>query len=227
MLYLYSAVFILPMKFDIITIFPDIFDSYFSESLLVKANEKGLIDLKVHNLRDWSGSPHKTVDGAPYGGGGGMVLKVEPIYRAVEEIREEGKRSKVILFSPRGKKFNQKKAGEYASLDQLIMICGRYEGIDERVKSLVADEVVSLGNFVLMGGEIPAMAVVESVSRLLKGVLGNENFLEERIREGGIVEYPQYTRPEEFKGKKVPSVLLSGNHGKIEKWREKKKKIIG
>ncbi len=213
------------MRFDIITIFPDIFDSYFSESLLKKAKGNGLLDINVHDLRKWSEGPHKAVDGAPYGGGGGMVLKVKPIFEAVKDLKKSDN-TKVILFSPRGKKFNQKKATEYSKCDQIIMICGRYEGIDERVRLLIADEIISIGNFVLMGGEIPAMAVLETVSRLIPGVLGNESFLDNRVKEDAIVEYPQYTRPEEFKGKKVPKVLLSGNHEEIRRWREKKKKLI-
>jgi tRNA (guanine37-N1)-methyltransferase len=224
------------INFDIITIFPDIFDSYFKESLINKALEKRLIDIGIHNLRDYTKDKHKTVDDRPFGGGFGMVMKVEPIYKAVKSIKKK-KRSKVILFSPRGKKFNQKMAHSFSKLDQLIMICGRYEGVDARIEKKVADEVISIGEFVLMGGELPAMIVVETVSRLIPGVLGKPGLLKERIpsRRGrggrGFIEYPQYTRPEIFEPRngekwKVPKVLLSGNHKKIKEWKDKREKLI-
>ncbi len=224
------------INFDIITIFPGIFDSYLKESLIKKASEKKLIDVGIHNLRDYTKDKHKTVDDRPFGGGFGMVMKVGPIHKAVKDIKRQ-KKSKVILFSPRGKKFNQKMAYKFSKLDQLVMICGRYEGVDERVEKKIADEVVSIGDFVLMGGELPAMIVVETVSRLIPGVLGKPELLEERIpkkkgRGGrGFVEYPQYTRPEVFEPKKgekwkVPKVLLSGDHKKIKEWKEKRKKLI-
>ena len=221
------------MRFDIITIFPDIFKSYFSESLIKKAKENDLIEINVHDLRDYSENKWGDVDGKPYGGGRGMVMKVEPIYRAVKDVRVKGKNSKVILFTPRGVDYNQKKATEYSELDQLIMICGRYEGVDERVRTHIVDESLSIGDYVLIGGEIPAMAVVESVSRLVPGVVGidNEGFLDERVRGEGMIEYPQYSRPEVFTtddGREwtVPDVLLSGHHKNIEKWREDKGEII-
>jgi len=224
------------MKFDVITIFPEIFDSYFSESLIKRALDKGLIKVKIHNLRKWAKDKHKTVDDRPFGGGLGMVMKVEPIYRAVEEIKRTKrlsiKNSKVILFSPRGKKFTQKMAYQFSKLDNVIMISGRYEGVDERVAKYVADEVVSIGDYVLMGGELPAMIVVETVARLIPGVLGKPQLLKERITRGkGFIEYPQYTRPEVFlagKEKKwsVPKVLMSGHHKKIEEWHKKYGKII-
>ena len=221
------------MRFDIITIFPDIFKSYFSESLIKKAKENDLIEINVHDLRDYSENKWGDVDGKPYGGGRGMVMKVEPIYRAVKDVRVKGKNSKVILFTPRGVGYNQKKATEYSELDQLIMICGRYEGVDERVRTHIVDESLSIGDYVLIGGEIPAMAVVESVSRLVPGVVGidNEGFLDERVRGEGMIEYPQYSRPEVFTtddGREwtVPDVLLSGHHKNIEKWREDKGEII-
>ncbi len=219
------------MRFDIITIFPEIFDSYFSESLIDKAQKKGLIEINIHNLRDYSDSKSKTVDGKPYGGGRGMVMKINPIYKAIKNIKKEN--SITVLFTPRAKKYNQKKAIEFSKYDQIIMICGRYEGVDERVKKYLVDESVSIGNYVLIGGEIPAMALVESISRLVPGVVGieNEGFVSERLKEGGMIEYPQYSRPEAFKteeGKtlKVPQVLLSGNHKDVDIWKNKKKKII-
>ena len=224
------------INFDIITIFPGIFDSYLKESLIKKDSEKKLIDVGIYNLRDYTKDKHKNVDDRPFGGGFGMVMKVGPIYKAVRDVKKK-KKSKVILFSPRGKKFDQKMAYKFSKLDQLVMICGRYEGVDERVEKKIADEVVSIGDFVLMGGELPAMIVVETVSRLIPGVLGKPELLEERIpkkkgRGGrGFVEYPQYTRPEVFEPKKgekwkVPKVLLSGDHKKIKEWKEKRKKLI-
>jgi len=224
------------IRFDIITIFPQIFDSFLKESLLAKAQKKGLLKINVYNLRDWVfDDKHKTVDDRPYGGGLGMVLKVEPVYRAVQSLKSKSKRknTKVILFTPRGKKFDQKTAYKLAKLDQIIMICGRYEGIDERVAKHIADIKLSMGDYDLMGGEVPAMAVIEAVSRLIPGVISKPEILKERItRKKSFIEYPQYTRPEVFtpaKGIKwkVPKVLLSGNHKKIEEWRKKRAKKIG
>jgi tRNA (guanine37-N1)-methyltransferase len=216
------------MKFDIITIFPALFEPFLKESLIEKAVSKKHIEVNVHDLRKWTEDVHKTVDEKPFGGGSGMVMKVEPIYRAVSEIKKEN--SKVILFTPRGKKFNQKKATDFSYYNQLIMICGRYEGVDERVAKHIADEEISLGDYVLMGGELPAMIVTEVVSRLVPGVVGKDNFLKERKKSDGFLEYPQYTRPESFlidgKKRNVPKVLLSGNHKKIEEWKNKKGKII-
>jgi len=222
------------MQFDIITIFPDFFNSFLSESIMKRALEKRLIKIRLHNLRDFTSDLHKTVDDRPFGGGIGMILKIEPIYCAVQSLKSKVKseKSKVILFTPRGKKFNQKMAYQFSKLDQIIMICGRYEGIDERVAKYIADETISIGNFILMGGEVAAMAVIEAVSRLIPGVLGKPRLLKERVtKEKGFVEYPQYTRPEVFSPKKriywrVPKVLLSGNHKKIEEWRKRHSKIV-
>ncbi|MDA3815471.1 MAG: tRNA (guanosine(37)-N1)-methyltransferase TrmD [Patescibacteria group bacterium] len=218
------------MRFDIITIFPSFFDTYFSKGILHKGCKKGLIEVNIYDLREWTTDKHKTVDDTCFGGGAGMVMKVGPIYRAVSDIKLKNKKSLVILFTPRGKKFNQKKASDLVDYDQVIMICGRYEGVDERVAKYIADEKISIGNFVLMGGEIPAMTVVETVARLVPGVIGKESFLKERKKEGAFVEYPQYTRPDVFiadeKKWKVPPVLLSGNHREIEKWKNKKGKFI-
>jgi tRNA (guanine37-N1)-methyltransferase len=216
------------MKFDIITIFPSLFEPFLKESLIEKAVSKKHIGVNVHDLRKWTEDAHKTVDEKPFGGGSGMVMKVEPIYRAVSEIKKEN--SKVILFTPRGKKFNQKKATDFSRYNQLVMICGRYEGVDERVAKYVADEEISLGDYVLMGGELPSMIVTEVVSRLVPGVVGKDSFLKERKKNDGFLEYPQYTRPESFlidgKKRNVPKILLSGNHKKIEEWKNKKGKII-
>jgi tRNA (guanine37-N1)-methyltransferase len=223
------------MKFDIITIFPEIFVSYFQESLLRRAQEKKLIEITAHDLRGWTDDTHQTVDDSPFGGGLGMVMKVEPIFNTVSTLKKEtGNKKqiiKTILFTPRGKKFTQTRAYEYSKLDRLIMICGRYEGIDERVGKYIADEQISIGDYDLMGGELPAMIVTETVARLIPGVIGKEEFLKERVQNKGFVEYPQYTRPEvsiDSGGKKrtVPKVLLSGNHKEIEAWHKKHGKLI-
>ena len=217
------------IKFDIITIFPDIFSSYFKESLISRAQKKKLIKINVHNLRKWTKDKHRKVDDRPFGGGFGMVMKVEPIYKAVKSLKKESasRRTKVILFSPRGKKFNQKIAYQLSKLNQIIMICGRYEGVDERVAQKIADIELSIGDYVLMGGEIPALVLVETVSRLVPGVLAKKGFLKERVtKEKGFIEQAQYTRPEVFRGWRIPKVLLSGNHREIEEWRKKHNKII-
>jgi len=204
-------------RFDIITIFPEILDSYFNESLLKKAQEKGLFKIKLHNLRDYTSDKHCKVDDSPYGGGPGMVLKAEPIARAVKSIKEK-KKSRVILFSLRGKKFDQKEAHRLAKYGQLIFICGRYEGVDERAAKYVADEEISIGDYILSGGELPAAIVIEAVSRLVPGMLGKPESLEEKKG-----SYPVYTKPESVKlkgiNRAVPKELLSGNHKKIEEWR--------
>lgn len=205
------------IKFDIITIFPDIFTSYFKESIIKRAQEKHLIKINIHNLRDYTTDKHKTVDDKPYGGGPGMVLMIEPIYKAVKKIKGKSK-AKVILFSAKGKKFDQKMAKRFSKLDKLIMICGHYEGVDERIAKHIADEEISIGDYILTGGEIPGMIVVDAVTRLIPGVLGKKESLEE-IKGS----YPVYTRPEIFNKLKVPKVLLSGNHKKIKEWRKKKR----
>ena len=219
------------LTFDVITIFPEIFDSYLKESLIARAQKKKLIKINVHNLRKWTTDRHQTVDDRPFGGGLGMVLKVEPIYKAVKAVKKK-KKVKIILFTPRGKKFNQKIAYQLSKLYQLIMICGRYEGVDERAAKYIADLELSIGDYDLMGGELPAMVVIETVARLIPGILGKEQLLKERItKEKGFIEYPQYTRPEVFSPKKglkwrVPKVLLSCNHKKIAEWRKKHQKVI-
>jgi len=218
------------MQFDIITIFPKIFDSYFNESILARARKNKLVKIDVHNLRDYTEDKHKTVDDTPYGGGVGMVLKIEPIYKILKKIvsrKRVKNKTKIILLSAKGKKFDQAMARRFSKLDKLILICGRYEGVDERVAKYLVDEEISVGDYVLTGGEIPAMVVVDSVSRLIKGVLGNkESIKEESFSKKDYLEYPHYTRPEIFSPDKktnwkVPEVLLSGNHQKIEEWKEK------
>lgn len=219
------------ISFDVITILPHIFDSFLKESLIARASKKKLIKVNVHNLRKWTNDKHKTVDDRPFGGGLGMVMKVEPIFKAVNAIKK--KKSKVVLFTPRGKKFDQKIAHQLSKLSQIIFICGRYEGVDERVAEKIADMELSIGDFVLMGGEIPAMAVIETVSRLVPKVIAKEQLLRERItKEKDFIEYAQYTRPEVFELKngkkwKVPKVLLSGNHKKIDEWKKAHGKSIG
>ena len=216
------------MKFDIITIFPNMFDSYLKESFVKKAQDSNIVKINIHNLRDWADDERKTVDDRPYGGGLGMVLKVEPLFKAVKSIKKGN--SRVVLFSPRGKQFNQKKAYQLSKYDNIIFICGRYEGIDERVNKKIADEVISIGEYDLMGGELPAMVVMETIMRTIPNVLGKPEFLKERMtKSGGFIEYPEYTRPEVFEPKKgekwkVPNVLLSGDHKKIQEWRNKKMK---
>jgi len=221
------------MKFSIITIFPSIFDSFKKEALIARAVKKRLIMFDIRNLRDYTSDAHKTVDGRPYGGGVGMVMLVEPIKKAITALR--GKKSRVIVFSAKGKKFNQAIARQWSKYDQLILICGRYEGIDERVIKHIADEEISIGDYVLFGGEVPAMVVVEAVSRMIPGTVGKQKSIEDesfselkgidKAEASGLLEYPHYTRPEKIvisgKNRKVPKVLLTGDHKKIESWRRK------
>ncbi len=223
------------MKFHLLTIFPDIFDSYLNESILKRAHDKKAAEYKIHNLRDWTTDKHKTVDDAPYGGGAGMLMKIEPLYKALEAIKKMSKKAnpkkrKIILMSASGKKWTQALAQKYSKLDELILICGRYEGADARIRKFI-DEEISIGDYVLTGGELPALTIIDSITRLLAGVLGNsQSIVEESHSESGTLEYPQYTRPEVFiaGGKKypVPKILLSGDHKKIEEWREKSKKKV-
>lgn len=223
------------IRFDALTIFPELFEPFAKESLLAKAAKKNLLKIEAHDLRTWANDKHRSVDDKPFGGGLGMVLKVAPVYRAVSALKKKRKKSKVILFTPRGKKFDQKTAYDLSRLDQLIFICARYEGADERIAKRIADTELSLGDYVLMGGEVPAMAVIETVSRLVPGVVGKPQFLKERLPKGrkkGFLEYPNYTRPEVFEPKKgerwrIPKVLVSGDHKKIGEWRKKHGKVIG
>lgn len=221
------------MKFQLLTIFPSIFDSYLNESILKRAQEKNLIQFRIHNLRDWATDKHKTVDDTPYGGGAGMLMKIEPLYRALSDIKKIGKKikptkRKIILLSAGGKTWNQALAQKYSKLEEIIFICGRYEGVDVRLKKFV-DEEISVGDYVLTGGELPALTIIDSITRLLPGVLGNkESVVEESHTTDGVMEYPQYTRPEVFmagnKKYRVPKILLSGDHKKIKEWREKNQK---
>lgn len=210
------------MKFHILTLFPAMFDGPLTESILRRAVERGLVEFSLHNIRDHAADRHHTTDDAPYGGGAGMVMKVEPLVACIEAIREKSPVPRVILTTPRGKPLDQQLARELARERELVIICGRYEGVDERVRELTGAEEVSLGDFVLTGGEIAAMAIVDAVSRLVPGVLGSEESAEADSFSDGLLEYPQYTRPAEFRGLQVPEVLLSGNHLEIARWRRRK-----
>ena len=211
------------MHFDIITIFPKIFDSYFNESILKRAQQQKLVNIKIHDLRKFTEDKHRTVDDRPYGGGPGMILMIEPIYKALQSIPRK-KNSKIILLSAKGKRLNQSRTQTFSKLDQIIMIAGRYEGVDERVTNLI-DEELSIGDYVLTGGEVPAMVLVDAITRLIPGVLGKDaSSLDESFSQKNVLEYPQYTRPEKFKDWSVPRVLLSGNHQRIKRWRHKHRK---
>jgi tRNA (guanine37-N1)-methyltransferase len=207
------------MKFDILTLFPPMFAGPFSESILKRAVEKGLIEINLHNVRDYAADKHKVTDDYPYGGGSGMVMKVEPLAACIEAIRADDRPAKVILTSPQGQPLNHDMAKKLAEEERLIIICGRYEGVDDRVRTLFVDIEVSLGDFVLTGGELAAMAIVDAVSRLFPGVLGSEESAVRDSFSDGLLEHPQYTRPPEFRGLTVPKVLLSGNHAEIASWR--------
>ncbi len=213
------------MKFHIVTIFPDFFRGPFEYGVVAKAREAGILDIRIHDLRDWTFDRHRTVDDRPFGGGEGMLLKPEPLFRAVESIwPERGAARKVALLSASGRKFDQETARQYASLQELMLICGRYEGVDERVSEFLADDEISVGDFVLSGGELAAAAVVDAVARLLPGVLGNrdsavnESFADARQPQ---LDCPQYTRPAEFRGWKVPGELTGGNHEEVRQWRKR------
>jgi tRNA (guanine37-N1)-methyltransferase len=206
------------LQFDILTIFPDAFDSVFAESIIKRAQDKKKVKICVHDLRAFTKDKHHKVDDKPFGGGPGMVMHPQPIFDAVKKIKGKRK-AKVLLMTPSGKPFNQKQAHRLAKEKNLMIICGHYEGVDERVRDYIVDESISIGDYVLTGGEIPAMVIVDSVSRLLPGVLGRENSLTDESFEHQLLEYPQYTRPANFIGMKVPDVLLSGNHKSIKEWR--------
>ena len=210
------------MKFHIVTIFPEFFRGPFEHGVIQKAREAELIEIYVHDLRTWTSDRHRTVDDRPFGGGEGMLLKAGPIFEAVEAVwPERNQGSKVILLSAQGKKFDQAKAREFSGLKELLLICGRYEGVDERVAEHLADEELSIGDYVLSGGELAAAVVVDAVARLQAGVLGNEtSSVDESFSEEGLLDWPQYTRPAEFRGWKVPEVLIGGNHEEIRKWRK-------
>lgn len=211
------------MKVDVLTLFPEMFEGVFGSSILGKAQAKGLVSLNAVNFRDYANNKHHTVDDTPYGGGGGMVLKPDPIFAAVEDVVQqwgpEEKRPRIILMCPQGETFTQKKAEELVQEDHLIFICGHYEGYDERIREFLVTDELSIGDYVLTGGELPAMVAIDSIARLIPGVLGNETSAVTDSFSTGLLEYPHYTRPPEFRGMKVPDVLLSGHHSNIEAWR--------
>ncbi|MFA5142905.1 MAG: tRNA (guanosine(37)-N1)-methyltransferase TrmD [Candidatus Omnitrophota bacterium] len=210
------------MRIDILTLFPGMFENVLGESILKRAQAKGLAEIRVHDLRDWTSDKHRTADDKPFGGGAGMVIKVEPVWRALQELRPktEDRRPKteVILLTPQGKRLDQKLVKVVARKKRIILICGHYEGVDERIREL-ADEEISIGDYVLTCGELPAMVLLDSVVRLIPGVLGDDESIKFESFEDGMLEYPQYTRPAEFMGSAVPEVLISGDHKKIEEWR--------
>jgi len=222
------------MDFDIISIFPYFFTGPLSHGMVFQAQKRGLIDIRIHDLRDFTSDRHKTVDDRPFGGGAGMVLKPEPLFRVIRKIRAEKTvlSRKIILLTPQGKRFEQRMASEFSRLGQAVLICGRYEGVDERVTECLVDEEISIGDYVLSGGELAACVFVDAVTRLLPGVLNNsssavnESFAAiesaPNVADGCILDYPHYTRPEDFEGERVPDVLLSGDHKRVERWRRKK-----
>ena len=209
------------MHIDVFTLFPEMFDGPLTESILKRAQETKLLSIALHNPRDHTTDKHRVTDDTPYGGGGGMVMKVEPIVAAVESVLADTPPSQclVILLSPQGQRFTQATAARLAAYDRLALICGRYEGVDERVRALVATEEISLGDFVVTGGEVPAMLVIDAVARLLPGVLGDPGATIDDSHATGLLEYPHYTRPAEFRGLTVPEVLVSGHHARINRWR--------
>lgn len=210
------------MRFDVLTLFPNMFNGPLQESILKKAQEKGIIEIYIHNLRDFTHDKHRTADDVPYGGGPGMVMKPEPIFEAVESLLEKGrKRARVILLSPQGEKFTQRMAEELGREKHLILICGHYEGVDERVREYLVTDEISIGDYVLTGGELPAMVVIDAVSRTMPGVLGKRESGSKDSFTLPFLDWPHYTRPGDYRGMKVPSVLTSGDHEKIEKWRRK------
>ena len=210
------------MKFSIVTIFPDMVRAYLNVSIMKRALDNGIISVVVHNLRDYATDKHKSVDDYPYGGGAGMVMKPEPFFRIVEDLWPQKENRRIILLSPKGRLFCQATAEELSrEQKEIIFLCGRYEAIDERVKEQLADDEMSIGDYVLTGGELPALVIIDAVARLMPGVLGDSRSSEEDSFTCGLLDYPHYTRPEVFRGMKVPDVLLSGNHSEINRWRKK------
>ena len=208
------------MRFDVFTLFPEMFSTYLDESILKRAREAELLEVRLHNIRDYTTDKHHTTDDVPYGGGGGMVMKPEPIFAAVESVLGAPPACPVILLTPQGRPFTHKVAEELIQQPHLALLCGRYEGVDERVREHLVTDEISMGDFVLTGGEIPALAVIDAVSRLIPGVLGDPEAAQNDSHASGLLEYPHYTRPPEFRGWEVPEVLKSGNHAEIEKWRQ-------
>ncbi|MEZ0395298.1 MAG: tRNA (guanosine(37)-N1)-methyltransferase TrmD [Anaerolineales bacterium] len=207
------------MEFDIFTLLPEVFPPYLESSILQRARQRGLIEVRVHNIRDWAAGKHRVTDDEPYGGGGGMVMKVEPVFAAVESVLGPAPACPVILLTPQGRLFTQKVAAELAAHPRLALICGRYEGVDERIRQHLVSDEISIGDYVLTGGELPALILIDAVTRLLPGVLGDPDGAADDSHASGLLEYPHYTRPPEFRGWTVPEVLLSGDHARIARWR--------
>src|SRR5512134_2358586 len=213
------------MQFEVFTLLPEVFPPYLESSILQRARQRGLLDVRVHNIRDYTHDRHHTTDDTPYGGGGGMVMKPEPVFEAVESVlgtisvRTQPVASPVILLTPQGRVFTQRVAEEYARYERIALLCGRYEGVDERIREHLVTDEISVGDYVLTGGELPALIIIDAVSRLIPGVLGDPTGAEDDSHSMGLLEYPHYTKPLEFRGWKVPEVLASGNHAKIEQWR--------
>jgi len=216
------------MQFEVFTLLPEVFPPYLESSILNRARQKGLIDVRVHNIRDYTHDKHHTTDDTPYGGGGGMVMKPEPVFEAVETVLglatsqtqpETDSNIPIILLTPQGRVFSQRIAEELSSHERIVLLCGRYEGVDERIREHLVTDEISIGDYVLTGGELPALMIIDAVSRLIPGVLGDPTGAEDDSHSMGLLEYPHYTKPPEFRGWKVPDVLASGNHAKIDKWR--------
>lgn len=213
------------MQFEVFTLLPEVFPPYLESSILQRARQRGLIDVRVHNIRDYTHDRHHTTDDTPYGGGGGMVMKPEPVFEAVESVlgissgQAQPLPIPVILLTPQGRVFTQRVAEEFSRHERIALLCGRYEGVDERIREHLVTDEVSVGDYVLTGGELPALLIIDAVSRLLPGVLGDPTGAEDDSHSMGLLEYPHYTKPAEFRGWKVPEILLSGDHGKIETWR--------
>ena len=211
------------MKIDVLTLFPEMFTGPMDVSIIQRARKNGILNLRVHNLRDYTHDKYKTVDDRPFGGGPGMVLKPEPIFEAVEALA--GEKTRVVMLTPAGRTFNQSIARELSAHEELLLICGAYEGVDERVREQLVDDEVSIGDFVVTNGSLPAMVLIDAVTRLLPGALGDEQSSVDESFSEGMLEYPHYTRPAEFRGMKTPDILLSGNHAEIEKWRREQARI--
>lgn len=207
------------MRFDVFTLLPETLSPYLQASILQKAAERGLIEIALHNIRDWTRDKHHTTDDTPYGGGGGMVMKPEPVFEAVESVLGLEPACPVIMLSPQGRVFSQRVADELSRHERIALLCGRYEGVDERVHEYLVTDEISIGDYVLTGGELPALIVIDAVARLIPGVLGDPEGAADDSHATGLLEYPHYTRPPEFRGWKVPDVLLSGHHGEVDRWR--------
>ncbi len=213
------------MQFEIFTLLPEVFPPYLESSILQRARQRGLIEVHLHNIRDYTHDKHHTTDDTPYGGGGGMVMKPEPVFEAIESVlgsaasQTQDQLVPLILLTPQGRVFTQSVAEELSGYERLALLCGRYEGVDERIRTHLITDEISIGDYVLTGGELPALMIIDAVSRLLPGVLGDPTGAEDDSHSMGLLEYPHYTRPPEFRGRQVPEILLSGDHGKIEKWR--------